>query len=500
MQAAEDNIREHVADRVARCYRPWPLHIENAAFRRADGDRSERARVIWNVRRHQAFDAECGVGEAIIVDDVDAITRCWRRAVEIDMDALFGDRQGGIEHERLIIAVHGQAVAIGAMRQSAYPGERRLARCVDDCLAKPIKIGNLEFVHHLDQSPAALVIARRARVDVAHNLQRFAHIGAHEVQQILVHAALAGERHDWNGEALFEHLPAVRSHAEAADIHDMDRVGEQADRFAAVEARRHDRDVMQMARGQPGIVDDEVVAGFHAGERMYVEKMPHRIGHRIDMPRGAGDGLSQHAALSIEYAGRKIAGLANGGAECRAEHRLRLLLDNRDQPAPHDLLVDQSKRGIGSCNHISTFATTKLNITEPVDPRVEVWTYDCRSLVFGDHCRAFDVGTGCKVRPPIDRHVREFARARVKDGPAQLRFRITRSFHGGCGETALLRAAQLDDPAQNLDLNTGDRAAVEPAIGRFEQLGNLRSICGVELAYRKLYCDLMALAAVAHES
>ncbi len=105
--------------------------------------------------------------------------------------------------------------------------KRRLARGFEDAVAEPVEIGDLELLHHLDQAPAALVVARRAGIDVALDLQRLAHIGAHEAQQILVHAALAGELHDRNGDALLEHLPAVRPHAEPADIDDMDGVGEQ---------------------------------------------------------------------------------------------------------------------------------------------------------------------------------------------------------------------------------------------------------------------------------
>ena len=109
--------------------------------------------------------------------------------------------------------------------------ERRLARELDDGVAEPVEIGDFEFVHHLDQPPAAFVIARSTGVDVALDLQRLAHIGAHDAQQILVHGALAGERHDRNGEPFLEHLAAVRSHAEPADIDDMDGVGEQRDRL-----------------------------------------------------------------------------------------------------------------------------------------------------------------------------------------------------------------------------------------------------------------------------
>ena len=62
-------------------------------------------------------------------------------------------------------------------------------------VAEPVEIGDAELVHHLDEAPAALVVAGGERVDVALDLQRLAHIGAHDAHQILVHAAGAGQRH-----------------------------------------------------------------------------------------------------------------------------------------------------------------------------------------------------------------------------------------------------------------------------------------------------------------
>ncbi len=99
-------------------------------------------------------------------------------------------------------------------------------------LAEPVEIGDAEFLHHLDQPPAALVVARGERVDVALDLQRLAHIGADHAQQILVHPAFAGQRHQRDREPLLEHLAAVRPHAEPADVDDMHCAGEEADRLA----------------------------------------------------------------------------------------------------------------------------------------------------------------------------------------------------------------------------------------------------------------------------
>ena len=170
-------------------------------------------------------------------------------------------------------------------------------------------------------------------------------------QQILVHAAFPRQGHDRNGEALLVHLPPIRPHAQSADVNDMDGVGEQAHRLAPVEAGADHRDVVQMTRGEPRIIGDVVVAGLHGGERVDREEMLHRIGHRIDVSRRAGDRLRQHAAVAVEHARREVARLAHRGAERRPQHGLRLLLDHGDQPVPHDLGLDLRERGVGACDH-----------------------------------------------------------------------------------------------------------------------------------------------------
>ena len=165
----------------------------------------------------------------------------------IDVDAVIGNGQRGIDEKRLVIAVHGQTVAVCAFRQSADAFERRVARRLDDRVAESIEIGDLEFIHHAAEPATAFVVASGASVDIALDLQRLAHIGANEPQQVFVHPALAGERHDRDRQAFLEYLTAVRSHAKSADVDDMDRIGEQADRFAAIKARRHHGDVVQMS-------------------------------------------------------------------------------------------------------------------------------------------------------------------------------------------------------------------------------------------------------------
>ena len=145
---------------------------------------------------------------------------------------------------------------------------------------------------------------------------------------------------DGDADALLEHLPRVRPEAAPADVHDVTGVGEQPDQPVAVEGRRHHRDVVQMPGGEPRVVGDEHVAGFHGVHRVFGDEMPDALGHGVDVPRRAGYRLRQHAALAVEHPGGEVAGLPHTGGKRGAHQRLRLLLDDRDQAVPHDVLVD----------------------------------------------------------------------------------------------------------------------------------------------------------------
>ena len=68
------------------------------------------------------------------------------------------------------------------------------------------------------------------------------------------------------------------------------------------------------------------------------------FGHGVDVAGRAGHRLRQHLAVAVEDAGRQVARFAHAGAEGGAHQRQRLLLDDRDQPVPHDLHVDVDHR------------------------------------------------------------------------------------------------------------------------------------------------------------
>ena len=96
-----------------------------------------------------------------------------------------------------------------------------------------------------------------------------------------------------------------------------------------------------------------MIARPHGRERIGVEKMPDRIRHGIHVPRRAGYRLRQHPAATVKHAGGEIARLTHRRAKRSADERLRLLLHDRNQPAPHDLRVQLRECGIRAANHVS---------------------------------------------------------------------------------------------------------------------------------------------------
>ena len=95
---------------------------------------------------------------------------------------------------------------------------------------------------------------------------------------------------------------------------------------------------MQMPGALPGIVGDVDVAFEDIVRTDTPDEVRDGVGHGVDVAGRAGDRLGQHAALRVISAGGEVAGLADGGGKRRADKRLRLFLDDGDQPVPHDLV------------------------------------------------------------------------------------------------------------------------------------------------------------------
>ena len=115
---------------------------------------------------------------------------------------------------------------------------------------------------------------------------------------------------------------------------------EKRDRSIIEKGGRHDNKVEQVPGPEPGIVGHEHVPGSHLRDREAREKVFHCAGHRVDMSRSAGHGLRDHAPPEIADPSGEVARFTDDRAKCRSQDRLCLLLDDRNQPVPHHLLVN----------------------------------------------------------------------------------------------------------------------------------------------------------------
>src|SRR5262249_23546032 len=140
-----------------------------------------------------------------------------------------------------------------------------------------------------------------------------AQVGAHHRTKLSSRAAGGGGGQVGSRGPPLNHWAPVGPQPAPADIDDVNGISEQSDRLAAIKARRHHGDVVQMTGGEPWIVGDVMVTRLHRGEWINIEKISHCVGHRVDVPRGSSHRLREHLPVPVEYAGREIAGLAHGG-------------------------------------------------------------------------------------------------------------------------------------------------------------------------------------------
>ncbi len=118
-----------------------------------------------------------------------------RRAGEIDVDAVGAHRQGGDEVKRLVVAVEPHGVAIDAGRHLAHRLAHRGVRTLQDVVAKrdrASRSSNSPIISQ--QAPAADIVAGGKRIEVADDLDRLAHIAAHDLDQRFVHARRVAKR------------------------------------------------------------------------------------------------------------------------------------------------------------------------------------------------------------------------------------------------------------------------------------------------------------------
>ena len=318
---------------------------------------------------HEHGVREVGVG--VRQGHVHAVSTSRRRAGEVGVGAVVGDGQGDDQVDRVVVTVDPHFVGVRAGGQSlkAFPGS-------DGCPLEDEggQLGNVvqvELVEHGVQAAGARVVTARQRVQVADHLPGFAHVVAHDVQQVLVDHAPFSELHDGDEKPLFVNLGGVRSVTAAAHVDHVGCAGEEGDQVAVSEHRVDHGEVVQVAGALPRVVGDVRVALVDPVRADVFDEVDDRCGHGVDVAWGAGDRLGDHPALSVVDAGRQVAGFADTGAKRRAHQGQRLLLHDGNEPVPHHL-VTKLAHGVASC---------RVTSRQPSACRTACWVLDSQVVV-----------------------------------------------------------------------------------------------------------------------
>ena len=318
--------------------------VDNCILGRGDPERLQRGGVVGNLRRDGAFQRVAGIGLGIDQRAVDALFVDPAGAREIRQDVIFFDAHRDLQRDRRVEAVDRHLAGRLLAWQRRDPLQRGAAGIVEDETRDAGEIVEGKLLHHVDQPAVADLVAGGERVDVADQLIRLAHVATDDPHQCRVDLARIGEFHDRQVKPFFVDARRIRTKATPADVDDMRGTGKEADQLATVKRRRDHGDVMQMARPLPRVVGDINVALKDVLPPDAADKMRHRVGHGVDVAGRAGDRLRQHLTVGIIDPGREIARLAHRGRKGGAHQRLRLFLNDRDQPVPHDLIGD-----VGMC-------------------------------------------------------------------------------------------------------------------------------------------------------
>ena len=302
---------------------------------------AQRAVVVGHRRSHDALEAEAGICLGVAKGRVDPVGGCARRARIVDDDLRVRNRHLGTEEHRLLVAVELHLGAVPAVGHPAHRLAHRLARVLDDVVGERLDARQLELRHHLAQAHCTGVVAAHQRQEIAPDLHRVAGVGEQNRQDVVVEGAPVAQLHVGDEDAFFVDRPRIGGEPAAPDVDDVARRREQRHRRRADESGRHHHEVEQVPGTEPRIVRHEDVPRAHLRDREPHEEVLHGPRHRVDVPRGAGHRLRDHAAPQIVDSGGEIAGFAHDRAERGAQNRLRLLLHHRDEPIPHHLPVNR---------------------------------------------------------------------------------------------------------------------------------------------------------------
>ena len=302
LEAAEDDIRQHLPERVPRGDRGGMRRIQDRAQRGRDPNYLQRPRVVRHVVADHAANAEGCIGFGVVQRHVDTKRRQARRAIEIDLYVAVVDGQRAGNVHRLVVAIDIHLVTVDTVRQCGDLVLHRPLRARDDLRAHALERVELEIRHHLFELLAAGRIARRQGIKIALRHHRITNIRPHDIHQRLVERARAEQVSDGNVDSLFKDLIRVGSKSAAANVGNVARAGKERNRPVAAKDRRDDGKVVEMARRVPWIVGQQHIPGDQRRQRIPRQEFAHRRRHRVDVPGRSGHGLREHRGVHVEDA------------------------------------------------------------------------------------------------------------------------------------------------------------------------------------------------------
>ena len=199
----------------------------------------------------------------------------------------------------------------------------------------------------LQEAPLAGLHRRDLRAQIAHGAARQPHVHLDHLDQRLVDHAAIVILHDRDLQAFRKDVGAHAAN-QAADIEPMRHAAGEADQRVALEDRQRQRDVVEMAAGEIGVVGDVDVAGLDALAAEMADLRLHGLGHAADEHRQP-DADRDAFAFRREQAGGEIERLVDDGVVGGAHEVGFHFLSHRDDAVAHDLRDD----GIGPAGFLA---------------------------------------------------------------------------------------------------------------------------------------------------
>ncbi len=341
-QAAEHQHRQIMPDQHARSARCRELRMHDAALRRTDADRAERAFVVRQGRAGADFHAVHRHRIGIAHGAVDRPVHLRIGAGIVDVDRIAIDRQRHADGDRLVEhAVGLQFAAIGAVGQRADRRAHRGFAAAVNFRCQSAQIGQRIGIHQRGDPFLHQVERDDLRPQIAERLVGRAHVLAQQGDQGLVGVAGAHQFHGRNLEAFLEHLARFGAADFSPDIRRMRRRCAERHQVAVAKDRLGDGNVGQVAGAEPDVVGDQHVARRELLRREVAEKMLHRCGQRADETGNALGRLHQRLARIVGDDAGEVVALAHQGREGGAHQGRGGFVHQRDQPAPEQFEGDR---------------------------------------------------------------------------------------------------------------------------------------------------------------